>query len=24
VQLRAGTYRFGSDPKLLGRLIVAL
>jgi hypothetical protein len=23
VQLRAGTYRFGSDPKLLGRLIVA-
>jgi plastocyanin len=23
LQLRAGTYRFGSDPKLLGRLIVA-
>jgi len=23
VQLRAGMYRFGSDPKLLGRLIVA-
>jgi hypothetical protein len=23
VQLRAGTYRFGSDPKLLGRLLVA-
>jgi hypothetical protein len=23
VQLRAGTYRFGSDPQLLGRLTVA-
>jgi hypothetical protein len=23
VQLRAGTYRFGNDPKLLGRLLVA-